>query len=160
MIFWTTLLVLGLGGIGSLFMLEPPETIILAQQRANSLSIGRRPASSSSPVAEITSLDNQSRFKAVEFKLPCNSQTPSEQIEFKNGVSQLRLSSDCLSYGESTKIINTTNGFSATVFQLSATTFTTDYIPLTVGRNELIISQNDGSGSIRKNHYIFVRQKE
>jgi hypothetical protein len=144
MIIWTSGLALGLGAIALATLLEPPPGWHAPIEAAAGAALSAR-APASEGGTEITSKSlGQSHshlasdLKVSELQAACSASLAT----LPPGVRQLRLNGEgCLAKNAlvETQITNATNGFSATIFATSSTTFTTDYISLAEGSNRLKI---------------------
>lgn len=144
MIIWTSGLVLLFGTIGAAFMLQPPSSYQIHASVGPAKS-GRAPSSVSHSTAFVVKPE-RILSQAVDLTIPC----PANKLETKQeeksvveaGVKQVRISGPSCVKGDelaSTEVLNSANGFSATVFYPNAKSFTTDYISLAKGINRIRI---------------------
>lgn len=167
MIYWTFALVLVLGALNLIIFLQPPRTIA-AHSRASHTKV-RAPASIGHPdygtptdLLATTEFSDLVQGQATDLKLPCGEKSSNSSV-LPSGIRQVRLSGiSCSSTDEivSTEIINEANGFSATVFQPTPQTFTTDYISLAKGPNRIRILHIFKKGNRVERDYVVEVQKE
>lgn len=150
MIFWTSALAVGLGIAVVASMLQPTE--VAHRPGALPPSSLREPASIGA--APYATLSFANSIQAVDFNLPCSATEPEKRASLAATVKQLRLTGEtCAPKPKAellkSEILNTSNGFSATVFVSGPRSFTTDYISLSDGTNALRIKHyfKDGSTS-------------
>lgn len=171
MIRWTFVLVLVFGAGTVASMLEPPPQPGKSEAPKGSL---RGPASlpmslkelSQGSTAEEVPLDEHNQFQAIDLKLGCPNGKDGKSKDggtFADSVRQLRLSGESCVPGDeiaSTEIVNSTNGFSATVFHPSPKTFLTDYISLAKGPNRLRILHIYKKGARIESEYLVGRASD
>jgi hypothetical protein len=150
MIIWTSALAIGLGVAVVASMLQPAGPI--HHPGALPTSSIREPASIGA--APYATLSFANSIQAVDFKLPCSVTESGAKTSLAANVKQLRLTGETCALKPKaellkSEILNTSNGFSATVFVAGPRSFTTDYISLSDGTNALRIKHyfKDGSTS-------------
>lgn len=86
-----------------------------------------------------------------------NGSTP---LELKSHAKQIRLRGPvCGGYVfNQPEVINRTNGFVATLFETGRNNYSSDYIHLAVGTNQILISYTDASGDRRLAELTVLRQ--
>ena len=165
MILWTATLVVLVGFLSALTLLRPPpgfadapeELVVQAEPLAPK---GREPASINSAVKfDAMSLGGKENLQAVDLKIPCDGV---QKTIFTQKVGQLRLKGDsCATENyliKKSSIQNAANGFVATVFFPSQTSFTTDYISLANGINRIVIRHQFTNGKFEEREYIVERE--
>lgn len=145
---WTALLVLGLGVVVALVCLQPPTPqdalfVSRAYARTHHKMHERHPASpqTSQPQNLTTGFADppSQRPRALAITLDCDGQAPKR---FDHSISLMRLSGKiCQTNQEilSSEIRNSANNTSATVFNPSVSSYTTDYFALAPGENRIRI---------------------
>lgn len=164
MILWTlaAVLVMGLGVAAS--VLTPPASVVLKrvksqeQLQASLVETPDRSPASQAPEFSALAIDDKGQ-QAIDFTLPCDGSLS----RFASGVVQVRISGKlCDKPGlketraiSSSEIRNTTNGFSATVFFPKSDSFTTDYMTLSRGKNQIrILHQLKAGGRVERDFVI------
>lgn len=164
MILWTfaAVLVMGFGVAAS--VLNPPASVVLKhvktqeQIQASLVETPDRSPASQAPQFSALAIDDKGQ-QAIDFTLPCDGALS----RFASGVVQVRISGHlCDKPGarparaiSSSEIRNTTNGFSATVFFPKSDSFTTDYITLSPGKNQIrILHQLKAGGRVERDFVI------
>jgi len=167
MIFWTMGLVTALGGGVLVFMLQPPAPLgrnaglMTGGVAVSDGTRGRQPASTKdTSLPEIAQAQEQSNVpQAIDLAMPCKG--PAEKI-FPSSVRQVRLSGDACtapsSELKSTEIINSANGYAATVFLSGPRSFTTDYISLKIGENRIRALHLYKTGEREEREYRIIVQ--
>jgi hypothetical protein len=169
MILWTATLVVAVGLVGALTMLRPPpgyspasadESLVTKQPLVVVTPTGRDPASVNTAVQlSPISLGGKENLQAVDLTIPCDGV---QKTIFTQRVKQLRLKGNsCLSNEKKLKrsdIQNAANGYSATVFFPTHTTFTTDYISLENGLNRIVIKHQYANGNVEEREYVVERE--
>lgn len=148
---FTLVLTLAFGAVTTLTLLEEPSRTFQPVVVASSSS--RLPASLGTPAFE--------KATAQPF-MGTLSMNCSENSEVKASYEHVRIKGDtCLRAGEqlvSTKVRNLSNGMTATVFHQGDRNFTTDYIALSSGENQLVVETTSQSGETRARHLLVQRQ--
>ncbi len=153
-IFWTFALVLGLGLIEIKLFLIPPTTVAHAQSIASKM---RAPASLASPQ---TSLQNNivldEANEILDFQIPCHKK---ETDISAAGSRQIRFHFANCQDGELKllAIVNETNAYDATIFDLGDSQQTSDFIPLKEGANRFKVSFIDSDEQKSEAQYVFNR---
>ena len=110
---------------------EVAATVALAEKEAP-----RAPASSSAPPISTSE-------KIATLKLNCKDKSPSQEVS----SNYLRIFGDlCGPDSESVEITNSSNGFQASIFMSENESFSTDFIDLKEGENQLQVNFLDGAG--------------
>lgn len=174
MLFWTSVLVVALGVVSVMILLQPPPQsaalsmspgyarVVRAKIRMQNAAIGstvkapkaaesRNPASSPGLVVD-------EGLRATDILIPCHGST---RTQLDDGVNQARLSGRICGPGReiaSSEIKNITNGTSATVFFPTPKAYTTDYIALEPGDNQIKIVHSLKGGDNEELNYVLVRQ--
>lgn len=157
-------LVTALGGIVSAFMLQPPMPIgqntgrIRDRQPASSIKDTPLPATPQAQ-AQIQAQRQSDVPQAIDLVVPCKG--PVEKI-LPTSIRQARLSGEVCatpsSKLESTEIINSANGYAATVFLSGPRSFTTDYISLRIGENRIRALHLYKTGEREEREYRLIVQ--
>ena len=187
MIIWTFVLVTGLGVVIAAWMLQPPagesqqkhsDAYLRAQKkthkllvqgasrqdpisvRANEASLTERRGPASSPQVPTTGVFSAPPLKPIEagdLTLSCEGPT---FFRFAHAVAQIRLRGSLCAPGAviSSDIINESNGFSATVFNVGPREFSTDYVALNSGENKIRVKHMLKDGS-REEHIITLSRE-
>lgn len=147
MILYTVVVVLlaGAGAVASL--LQPPSTLAAKKIAQTEIRTSNRAPAGEGPATYIADAIDENGTQAIDFNMPCEGNT-----RFSRNVVQVRLSGKlCGKLAqqdiEQSEIRNMTNGFSATVFYPGPHAFTTDYITLVGGENQIHIQHILKSGT-------------
>jgi hypothetical protein len=152
-IFFTGVLVLALGlWLGGSIFTPPLEHSAMASTTTNQ---GRGPSSipaNGSPLTpttfDVAKPDAKPEAKVETFALDCIHD--GAHLEFKSSARQVRLkTSMCRGYQfdlDKSNIVNRANGFEATLFQLEKGGFSSDYINLVDGQNQIAVQLKDSKG--------------
>ncbi len=149
---WTFALVLCLGIIELKMFLMPPTTVAKAIAMAQR---SRMPAGFKKTNSNVV-LDVADEI--LDFKLPCRRKI--SQID-AGGSRQLRFHYETCPHEDDdykiTSIINETNSYQATIFNLDEERQTSDFIPLKEGQNhfKIILTNSDHQSS--EQEYVFTR---
>jgi len=83
-----------------------------------------------------------------------------QEIELPQKVQHLRGRGEWCGLGQlrSSKILNHSNGFSGTVFSLPEKRFTSDYLQLKKGENQIVVRVSGGQGESRLQQVFVKRQ--
>ncbi len=149
MIYWTFGLVAIFGVAVVFFLVQPPATL----KRHAATTTGRLPASI---VEDSGRQDEQAMIRVLDVKVGCE---PLTERTVDLNVHQVRVRGDvCNANVQSISLVNSANGFSATVFVPDPKRFATDYINLVVGENKLILQLQLTSGSVETRDIHLTRQ--
>lgn len=130
-LFLTLLVVVLIGGPTVYSVIREPA---LRQQTELKANGDRQPASERR---------NSIKAKSVTMEMPCQGESRTQETE----GTLLRLKSDCWKDSvQKISVINKTNGFTAAVMETQSKGFTTDFIDLKEGDNNLEISGTDDQG--------------
>jgi len=167
MIIWTFSIVTVLGAVSMHFLLEPPQSgrTSTSNEISSSLPFSIRALASIPQDDTSESVDLNSSANIIENDeiLDLSCEPAKEPIQVAQRIRQIRLrGEDCQvasSSGEEskTKIDNLTNGFNASVFSTQPGLFTTDYISLDEGKNQIKISQTKKSGEVHTRDLVVIR---
>ena len=157
MILYTVSAVLALGAGVVATALTPPASVV----RQKALEAASRPlvqATDRSPASvgpqfSALAIDDKGT-QALDFRLPCEG----SESHFASNVAQVRISGDLCTSSKATsktkkqelassEITNASNGFAATLFYPKQNAFTTDYLTLKSGKNEIRIVHLMKSGA-------------
>lgn len=166
MILWTATLVVVVGLLAIFSMVRPPagseESFFNDEPVALAVVVpkGREPASINQAVQlNSMSLGGKENLQAVDLTIPCDGV---QKTIFTQRVKQLRIKGEsCLNQKFSLKssdIQNAANGFNATVFFPSHSSFTTDYISLADGLNRIVIKHHYSNGKVEDREYLVERE--
>jgi hypothetical protein len=150
MIYWTFGLVAIFGVAVVFFLVEPPTSIKRTTASAN----GRVPAS----LVEDTSVAEPDMTvpRVADVTMGCEQ---SEEKTVEANVHQARIHGEvCLPKVQNLSLVNSANGFSATIFNSDEKHFTTDYITLVNGGNKLILQLQLMNGSVQTRELHLLRQ--
>jgi hypothetical protein len=151
MIYWTFGLV-AIFGVAVVFSLVQPPTSL---KRQPSSTTGRVPASI---VEDTGTKEEQAMLRVMDLKVGCDLIT--EQTVEAN-VHQVRVRGEvCQPKVQNISLINSANGFSATVFVPDQKRYATDYINLVFGENRLILQLQLADGSVETREVKLTRQEE
>ena len=161
---WTASIVAVMSAVVFATLAEPPAGFAAQDSTlvstAASFKIDSREPAAVSPNVISESLGGTKGLQAVELTLPCE---PTKN-NFVNAVSAVRLTgSNCGPKREisSVEVLNDANGFSATVFFPDPNSFTTDYVALMPGENNIKLLVIYKNGERDERHYPVTRaQKE
>ncbi len=147
----TTLMVVMLGG-PTLLSLFSPNAINSAEDQSVSL-VTRIPAS-----AEPLLVANLPKDPVKNVTVQFNCAAVPKNLEVEG--SQLRLRSDKCEQVQIPEltIVNKSNGFTASVFPIKELQFTTDFIDLKDGDNQLVITLKDPAG-VSTSHFLNVHRR-
>jgi hypothetical protein len=149
MIYWTFGLVAVFGVAVVFTLMQPPVSL----KRQPTASGGRLPASI---VEDTGTKEEQAMLRVMDLKVGCDAVT--EQT-LETNVHQVRVRGDvCLPKVQSISLINSANGFSATVFVPDPKRFATDYINLVVGENKLIVQLQLADGAVETREIKLTRE--
>ena len=98
--------------------------------------------------------------QATDIELNCQTGKTHDGVLLASSIKQIRISGSSCVRGErirSSEVINSANGFSATVFFPTPSTFTTDYISLHEGQNLIRITQIYSDGQRVSRVYVIGR---
>lgn len=159
MILWTFGLVLVFGvGVG-LSLLQPPSTLAKIQPKTSS---ERQPASIPPLAAEVPNhIVVDPGAQVSDFNVTCEATSESN---FAETVQQVRLRGrTCLPNSKarlkSAQVRNLSNGFVATVFTPDDSRFSTDYINLKAGLNQIVVDMDFSDGSKLARKLLFSRDE-
>jgi hypothetical protein len=165
-IFLTTAVVISLGAVSVTTMLQPPKSVARLQSAnllpskvlvAKTSSEDRGPAATQPATFSDAAL--QAKNQAVDLPLACRGP---QEAQLAPGVTLVRLTgTTCTKKGAiaASEVVNDANGFSATVFPLRETAFTTDYIAVVPGINRIRIVHTFKSGEREEREYLIDRTK-
>ena len=176
MIFWTIILTVVFGGLVALSCLQPPTQEAdliksphyaqlqrkrekLRRKLENRVVVSAEPHSGKRNLASApTPIGEAALGQTLDITLGCVGPLRSQ---FEDSVEQLRLTGKLCTHSQeilSTEIQNVSNGTSATVFQMSANTFTTDYITIAKGENRIRIVHALKNGEKEEREYLIERK--
>lgn len=162
MILLTLTAVVLTGFTSTYFLLQPPRSLIGQAKIEAAASSPRDPASVIAPIEHPIGFGTTAPRaipKAVDLDLACDT----SKLVYDNSVAQIRLTgapcSDAKAVFVSSEIRNEANGFSATVFHPTGSTFTTDYISLSPGLNHIRVLHQFVKGAREEREYIIERGK-
>lgn len=117
----------------------------------------RNPAGFSAAPGAIEKLV-QDHERMATLQLDCKNTDTSNPWQVK--ASLVRLSGyGCIKKGANMDVVNHTNGRVATVFPLEEDGFTTDYMDLSVGENQVSITTQDADGQPKTTQVKIIRSK-
>ncbi len=151
---WTLALVLALGGIEIRLFLMPPSTVAKALAMAHK---SRLPAGvSKGSLSERVLVDVADEI--LDFKLSCNRKLT--QIN-AGDARQIRVHYEACTKEDDgyrlSSIVNETNHYQATIFDLDSSKQTSDFIPLKEGSNHIKMKLTNGEKQTSEQEYVFNR---
>lgn len=169
MIVWTVVLVAILGVAVAFTVLQPPD-----QEAVRPVVAGARlPASAvPDPIPDTAAGDAETKEIAVDFDLDCGTAT---KTTVQASIRQVRLTGPFCERGESasgsvsnsvsnslsnsvTSVVkNAKNGFIGTVFYPDKRRYTTDYINLSEGENQISLAHTFADGKVENREITIVR---
>jgi hypothetical protein len=154
MILLTAVAVLVTGVSSLAFMLEPPRT-----KSHGSTNLGVRHPAAALVDSVTPDVPQRTAPQAIDVQLNCTE----SRHEFDRSIAQVRLSGAPCATGKihivSSEIRNDANGFSATVFHPTDTSYTTDYITLSPGENRIRVFHQFNQGGHEERDYIIQRRQ-
>ena len=150
---WTAGIAIALGAVAALTALEP---LPVAPSDATHVSAGQALRNESSRAPASAPEDT-----TLQLTVDCR---PRTDVRVESAVLNLRVSGPLCARvpagaAPTAKIINETNGYSATAFFLAPRTFTTDYIPLAPGENQIAIEFAWHDGRVEHRSIAVLRAK-
>ncbi len=151
----TSFLVALIGAPAVYSVVKEPQSLESLAKKQTSTSQDRSPASVK-PIVSESSQKNAIKSRSVVLDYSCAHEKSSKEVD--GTLLRLRGKGCKNSQWKNVSVVNQTNGFTATVVVLKDNQFTTDYIDLQEGDNQIAIKGTDENGKSVNRTFVVKRR--